>query len=133
MAHPDRPPSLDQLDAKLRAAQAKRDKRLAGRGGKMDDAGRTARGQGIGLALRIGTELVAGLAVGVGIGLGLDWWLETKPWFMIVFFVLGAAAGLINVYRTMSHMGHAVGYADNSKTGRNVADSAESDGKNKGG
>ncbi|MYK15414.1 MAG: AtpZ/AtpI family protein, partial [Rhodospirillaceae bacterium] len=73
------------------------------------------RGKGIGLALRIRTELVAGLAVGVAIGLGLDWWLGTKPWLMIVFFFLGAAAGIVNVYRTMSGLGHAVGYADRDR------------------
>ena len=130
MVQSDRPPSLDQLDAKLRAAQARREKRLAGRGGKRDEAGRTDRGQGLGLALRIGTELVAGLAVGVAIGLGLDWWLGTKPWFMIGFFFLGAAAGILNVYRTMSGLGHAVGYADSDAAGK--TDGAD-DGKREGG
>lgn len=133
MAQSDRPPSLARLDAELREAQARRDRRLAGRGGKRDDAGRTDRGQGIGLALRIGTELVAGVAVGVGIGLGLDWWLGTKPWFMIVFFFLGSAAGIINVYRTMNHMGHAVGYADKAGADRVDADEAGPDGKREGG
>ncbi len=112
MAQQDRPPSLDRLDARLRKAQQRRESNRAGRGGKRDAEDRTDRGKGIGLALRIGTELVAGLAVGVAIGLGLDWWLGTKPWLMIVFFFLGAAAGIVNVYRTMSGLGHAVGYAD---------------------
>ena len=111
MAQQDRPPSLDQLDARLRAAQKRRDENRAGRGGRRDAGGRTDRGKGIGLALRIGTELVAGVVVGVAIGLGLDWWLGTKPWLMIVFFFLGAGAGIVNVYRTMSGLGHAVGYA----------------------
>ena len=112
MAQPDRPPSPDQFDARLRKAQERRDKNRAGRGGKRDAEDRTDRGKGIGLALRIGTELVAGLVVGVAIGLGLDWWLGTKPWLMIVFFFLGAAAGIVNVYRTMSGLGQAVGYAE---------------------
>ena len=115
MAQQDRPPSLDQLDARLRAAQKRRDGNRVGRGGTRDAADRTDRGRGFGLALRIGTELVAGLAVGVAIGLGLDWWLGTKPWLMIVFFFLGAAAGIVNVYRTMSGLGHAVGYADRDR------------------
>ena len=116
MAQQDRPPSLDQLDARLRAAQKRRDGNRTGRSGRRDAGGRTDRGRGIGLALRIGTELVAGLAVGVAIGLGLDWWLGTKPWLMIVFFFLGAAAGIVNVYRTMSGLGHAVGYGDPDRT-----------------
>lgn len=115
MAQQDRPPSLDQLDARLRAAQKRRDGNRAGRGGTRDAGDRTDRGRGFGLALRIGTELVAGLAVGVAIGLGLDWWLGTRPWLMIVFFFLGAAAGIVNVYRTMSGLGHAVGYADRDR------------------
>ena len=121
MAQPDRPPSPDQFDARLRKAQERRDKNRAGRGGKRDAEDRTDRGKGIGLALRIGTELVAGLVVGVAIGLGLDWWLGTKPWLMIIFFFLGAAAGIVNVYRTMSGLGHAVGYAE---PGRADAESA---------
>ncbi len=50
------------------------------------------------------------MTIGVAIGLGLDYWLDTQPWFMIVFFFLGAAAGMLNVYRTVTGIGHAVGY-----------------------
>lgn len=96
-------PSSDDLDARLRAARAKQAERKGGTGQRADHSG-------LGFAFRIGAELVAGLAVGVGIGLGLDWWLGTAPWFMIVFFFLGAGAGMLNVYRTVSGIGHAVGY-----------------------
>ncbi len=65
---------------------------------------------GINIALRIGVELVAALAVGVAIGIGLDRWLGTTPWLMVVFIVLGAAAGILNVVRVMAGMGGAVGY-----------------------
>ncbi len=60
---------------------------------------------GVGMALRIGTELVAALIVGVGLGLLLDYWLGTAPWLLVVFFFLGAAAGVLNVYRTASGIG----------------------------
>ncbi len=65
---------------------------------------------GINIALRIGVELVAALMVGVAIGIGLDRWLGTTPWLMVVFIVLGAAAGILNVVRVMNGMGGAVGY-----------------------
>ena len=56
--------------------------------------------------------MVAGVAVGAGMGWLLDYWLGTKPWLMIVFFILGSAAGMINVFRTVSGIGHGVGYKD---------------------
>jgi len=65
---------------------------------------------GLGMAFAISAHLVAGLAVGAGVGYGLDRWLDTSPWLLIVFFFLGAAAGMLNVYRTVSGMGDAVGY-----------------------
>ncbi len=62
---------------------------------------------GFGVAFRIGVELVAALVIGVGTGLLLDRWLGSTPWFLIVFFFLGAAAGVLNVYRAASGIGMA--------------------------
>ena len=67
---------------------------------------------GYSMAIRIGTEMVAALIVGVGIGYFLDYWLETKPWFLVVFFFLGAGAGVVNVYRAASGLGMAPGYKE---------------------
>lgn len=101
------PPNED-LDSRLREAR----KRLNGE----DDAPRRQRsremGTGIALAARIGTELVAAVAVAVGIGLLLDWWLETGPWFLIAFIILGAGAGMMNVYRVANRLGGTAGYRD---------------------
>ena len=59
--------------------------------------------------LRTAWELSAGLlsfviALGIGywLGLTLDRWLGTAPWLKAVFLILGFAAGVLNVYRTMS-------------------------------
>jgi len=65
---------------------------------------------GVGLALRLGVDFVAGVVVGVGIGLLLDWWMGSSPAMLIVFFLLGAAAGTFNVFRTASGQGGAVGF-----------------------
>jgi ATP synthase protein I len=52
-------------------------------------------------ALRTSTELLGGIVVGSAIGYGLDRWLgNEKPWFFIVFFLLGACAGILNIVRT---------------------------------
>ena len=53
-----------------------------------------------GVALRIGIDLIAGVAFGVGAGLLLDSWLDTTPWMLIVMIILGTAAGIRNVIRT---------------------------------
>ena len=99
--------SLEDLETRLRAARSQQDQTARGGSGK----GRKVNAQsGIGFAFRVGTDLVAGLVVGVGIGLLLDYWLGTKPWFLILFFLLGAAAGFLNVFRLVRGYGLAAGY-----------------------
>ncbi len=62
------------------------------------------RGTFVGNAFKLGTELVAAVVVGTIIGFILDSWFGTKPWLIIIFFFLGAAAGMINVIRTANQM-----------------------------
>ena len=61
------------------------------------------KGSFMGGAFKLGTELVAAVAVGTIIGFILDNWFDTKPW-LIIFFFLGAAAGMLNVIRTANRM-----------------------------
>ena len=56
---------------------------------------------GAGFAFKISTELIAALIVGVGIGLIVDNYLGTKPFGLIIFFILGSFAGFLNIYRVM--------------------------------
>ena len=62
------------------------------------------KGTFMGSAFKLGTELVAAVAVGTIIGFILDSWFDTKPWLIIVFFFLGTAAGILNVIRTANRM-----------------------------
>ena len=62
------------------------------------------RGSFMGSAFKLGTELVAAVAVGTIIGFILDTLFDTKPWLMIIFFFLGAAAGMLNVIRAANRM-----------------------------
>ncbi len=62
------------------------------------------RGSFMGNAFKLGTELVAAVAVGTIIGFILDSWFDTKPWLIIIFFFLGAAAGILNVIRAANKM-----------------------------
>ena len=62
------------------------------------------KGAFMGNAFKLGTELVAAVAVGTIIGFILDSWFDTKPWLIIIFFFLGTAAGILNVIRTDNRM-----------------------------
>ena len=62
------------------------------------------KGSFMGSAFKLGTELVAAVAVGTIIGFILDSWFDTKPWLIVIFFFLGAAAGMLNVIRTANRM-----------------------------
>ena len=56
---------------------------------------------GAGFGFKISTEIIAALVIGVGIGLIVDKYLGTKPFGLIIFFIFGAIAGFLNVYRVM--------------------------------
>lgn len=105
----DKPPKPGDFEARLEAANARRPDRAIDR---------KASQQGIGFAFRIGTELVSAVIVGVGIGLLLDYWLGTKPWMLVLFFVLGAAAGMLNVFRAVGGFGYAPGYRRTQQDGK---------------
>ena len=62
------------------------------------------KGSFMGNAFKLGTELVAAVAVGTIIGFILDSWFDTKPWLIIIFFFLGAAAGMLNVIKAANRM-----------------------------
>jgi ATP synthase protein I len=49
----------------------------------------------------VGLAFVLAIVLGFWFGRTLDSWLGTSPLFMIVFFFLGLAAGILNVYRTV--------------------------------
>ena len=59
---------------------------------------------------RVATELLAGLLIGAGVGWTIDHWLGTKPWFLVIFFLLGGAAGILNLWRVVTGKGLKIGY-----------------------
>ncbi|MFC7332889.1 AtpZ/AtpI family protein [Rhodocista pekingensis] len=106
MAGDRTPPSLDEIEARLR--QARRNAGIATSspepGGEVDTRG------GLGFGFRIGVELLAAMVVGVGGGLMIDRWLGTSPWGLVGMFFLGAGAGVMNVFRAVTGAGYAVGF-----------------------
>jgi ATP synthase protein I len=109
MGDEKQPSSLSDLAERLRAARKHRGADTQQEHGL---SGGPPGMSGLGWAFRIGVEMVSALIVGVGIGYALDWWLGTKPWFLVVFFLLGAGAAIVNVYRAAMGFGLAVGYKD---------------------
>ncbi len=57
--------------------------------------------------LRLGSEFIAAILVGAGIGWLLDIWLKTGPWLLLVFVLVGFAAGVLNVARAAAEMNRA--------------------------
>ena len=82
---------LDDLSAQIsKLEQSTQEKTQRSRHGGMRDAG---------LGIQVMIELVCALCVGGLIGYGLDHIFSTKPWFLVLFFLLGGVAGVMNVVR----------------------------------
>ena len=77
---------LDVLGKELETVRARR---------VPPSADQRAQGVAMGQAVRLGTELVAGVAVGGFIGWALDQGFGTAPFLMVVFLLLGGAAGIM--------------------------------------
>ena len=71
-------------------------------GGPSDspDREQAATASGYARGFRLSSELVAGVVVGAGIGWLIDRWLAVSPWGLIVFLLLGFAAGVLSVMRS---------------------------------
>jgi ATP synthase protein I len=98
------PESSKRLKERLREL----DRRLDAKAGKREGLTEEERGRrstALGKAFRLSTELVAGVFVGGAIGWLLDRWLKTLPLFLMIFLLLGIAAGLLNAVREARKMG----------------------------
>ena len=95
-------PSTDEaaLSARLRRLGERLDReRPSPTSGTAPGASPTSDGSGLARGLRLSSELVAGVVVGALIGWALDHWVGISPWGLIVFVLLGFAAGVRNVIR----------------------------------
>ena len=87
---------LERRRLRLEASLATRRPESRDRKDNPKSAGMT----GVGAALKLSSEFIAGIAVGVGIGWVIDRWAGTSPWGLIVFLLLGFGAAVLNVLRS---------------------------------
>jgi ATP synthase protein I len=101
----DKSPDEAALSARLGSLDRRlseiRDSRKIGTdqaGGQSEDS--AARASAMARGFRLSSELIAGVVVGAAIGWGIDHLLSTSPFGLIVFFLLGFVAGLVNLVRS---------------------------------
>jgi ATP synthase protein I len=107
---------LSDLGGRLDRVKAQRDADA-----RTDDDARM-RGRGMAYGMRMAAELVAAVLVGGIIGWGLDRVLGSKPWLFLLFFVLGFAAGVVNVVRAYERMQREFGAGSGGSSGRQAPD-----------
>jgi ATP synthase protein I len=96
MAERNEPDELEQRRRKLEDALAARSassKADEGNAKQNNDSG------GFGNAFKLSGEFIGGVVVGVGLGWFFDRLFGTSPWGLIIFLLLGFAAGVLNVLR----------------------------------
>src|SRR5215471_18055227 len=87
--------SLDQRLSEIR------DNRKVGTDQSGTEVGDSAaRASAMARGFQLSSELIAGVVVGAAIGWGFDRLLSTSPFGLIVFFLLGFVAGVVNVVRS---------------------------------
>jgi len=100
--HPRDPSFQDRLAAARRKRGLETPRHGKDEGSSSGPGLSASQGSALGMGMRVGVELVSALVVAVAIGWFLDVWLGTRPFLLILFFLLGGAAGVANVWRVVS-------------------------------
>jgi ATP synthase protein I len=88
---------LKRLENRINAAKATRAEPEGGHRGEFTQGS---------IAWRMVTELVVGMLLGLAIGWGLDHLFGTRPVFLVLFALLGFAAGIRTMLRTADEVRH---------------------------
>ena len=107
---------LSDLGSKIDGAQAGKEAEITAQ----EDKAMRARGMAYGL--RMSSEFVAAIIVGGLIGFGLDKVFGTVPWFFLLFFVLGLAAGVMNVTRAFQRLQGDIARQTGGNIGKDMPD-----------
>ena len=85
---------LNQLNQKIEAAKSR----------NKDNSQPDVQPSQLGKVMKLTVEIVAAGGIGVVIGILLDNFFDTRPLFIIIFFLLGGCAGILNVFRVAKSM-----------------------------
>ncbi|MFO1210834.1 MAG: AtpZ/AtpI family protein [Amaricoccus sp.] len=92
---------LKRLEDRIAAAKARREPKPPGHGDMTQGS----------LAWRMVIELVVGMVLGLAIGWGIDAAFGTRPVFLVIFALLGFAAGVRTMMRTANEVRSGKGEA----------------------
>jgi ATP synthase protein I len=116
---PHAEPREDDLETRKRALEAAI---AARRPERQSDEPKAPTGgmAGMGYALRLSSEFIAGVLVGVAIGWIVDKLAGTSPFGLIVFLLLGFGAGVLNVLRSAGRVAeHSIRKPDGGGSAKN--------------
>lgn len=100
MSEPSDADRLKALEARIRAAKGEDDEEST----SSEIVKGHTQAQ---LVWRMVIELVAGIVIGFGIGFGLDYLFDTRPLFLVLFILLGFAAGVRTMMRSAQEVQNA--------------------------
>lgn len=110
----------DDLDRRRRELEAALTARRPAASEK--EPSRTGGMAGVGNALRLSSEFIAGIVVGAALGWAIDYYAGTSPFGLIVFLLIGFAAGVVNALRSagmMAEFGARKSEGDDRGSGKN--------------
>lgn len=117
------PQEIAQFERRVSELNKKLEKVRADKAAEAESHGGSAvGGRGMSYGLKIGSEFVGAILVGAAIGYGLDLLLGSKPWLLLLFFVLGFAAGVLNVMRGYQRLQADITRETGGKIGKDLAD-----------
>ena len=95
-----------ELDARRQSLEAKIAAKVKDEDAKLE-AEKAQGAPGVAKAFKLSSEFIAGVVAGAGLGFLIDTYAGTTPWGMIIFLLLGFAAGVLNVLRSSGLVANA--------------------------
>ncbi|MTI07768.1 ATP F0F1 synthase subunit I [Roseibium denhamense] len=101
-------PDRDLSEAELSERRNRLNQRLEGQRAAEEAERKSQKSDtsGYAQAMKLSSEFISGIVVGCGIGWLIDQWLGTMPFGLIVFLLIGFAAGVLNVLRASGEIAH---------------------------